>query len=170
MELLLHFWCLKNLPVPHIETLITSKFIVNSPLLALNISNKIGFISFGVSLQKLFGFWAVHFGPWSGQAGLQAGTSGGGPDHSGGPAELVFWLRFQPSAGFIRRAAEPSGPEAGTAGLTAELAGGLLPTAIFFPTYKYPSSSLNQPHFWASLSSIVDLQSLPSLLHSLHVY
>jgi hypothetical protein len=37
MELLLHFWCLENLPVPHIETLITSKFIVNSPLLVLNI-------------------------------------------------------------------------------------------------------------------------------------
>jgi hypothetical protein len=28
---------------------------------------------------------------------------------------------------------------------------------------------LNQPCFWASLSSIVDLQSLPSLLYSLHV-
>jgi hypothetical protein len=38
MELLLHFWCLGNLPVPHIEMLITSKFIVNSPLLVLNIS------------------------------------------------------------------------------------------------------------------------------------
>jgi hypothetical protein len=38
MELLLRFWCLENLPVPHIETIITSKFIVNSPLLVLNIS------------------------------------------------------------------------------------------------------------------------------------
>jgi hypothetical protein len=121
-------------------------------------------------LQKLFGFWAIHFGPWSGQAGLQAGPSGGGLDRSGGPAELVFWLRFWPSAGFVRWAAGPSGPEAGAAGLMAELAGGLLPMAIFFPTYKYPSSSLNQPRFWASLSSIVDLQSFPSLLHSLHVY
>jgi hypothetical protein len=37
-----------------------------------------------------------------------------------------------------------------------------------FPTYDYPSSSLNQPRFWASLSSIVDLQSLPSLLTYLH--
>jgi hypothetical protein len=36
MELLLRFWCLENLPVPHIETIITSKFIVNSPLLVLN--------------------------------------------------------------------------------------------------------------------------------------
>jgi hypothetical protein len=87
MELLLRFWCLENLPVPHIEMLITSKFIVNSPLLVLII----GFISFGVSLQKLFGFWAVLFGPWSSQAGLQARPSGGGPDRSGGPAELVFW-------------------------------------------------------------------------------
>jgi hypothetical protein len=33
MELLLCFWCLENLPVPHIETIITSKFLVNSPLL-----------------------------------------------------------------------------------------------------------------------------------------
>jgi hypothetical protein len=32
MELLLRFWCLENLPGPHIETLITSTFIVNSPL------------------------------------------------------------------------------------------------------------------------------------------
>jgi hypothetical protein len=93
MELLLRFWCLENLPVPHIETLITSKFIVNSPLLVLIIS-----------LQKLFGFWAVHLGPWSGQAGLQAGPSGGGPDRFGGPAELVFWLLFRPSAGSARRA------------------------------------------------------------------
>jgi hypothetical protein len=100
------FWCLENLPVPRIEMLITSKFIVNSPLLVLIISNKIGFISFEVSLQKLFGFWAVHFGPWSGQAGLQAGPSSGGPDRSGGPAELVFWQPFRPSAGSARRAAE----------------------------------------------------------------
>jgi hypothetical protein len=120
-------------------------------------------------LQKLFGFWAVYFGPWSGQAGLQAGPSGGGPDRSDGPAKLVFWLLFWPIVGSVRWAAGPSGPEAGAAGLTAELVGGLLPTAIFFPTYKYPSSSLNEPCFWASLSSIVDLQSLPSLLHSLHV-
>jgi hypothetical protein len=90
MELLLRFWCLENLPVSHIETLITSKFIVNSPLLVLNIFNKIGFISFGVSLQKLFGFWAVQFGPWSGQAGLQAGPSGGRPGQSGGQAGLLF--------------------------------------------------------------------------------
>jgi hypothetical protein len=101
-------------------------------------------------LQKLFGFWAVYFGPWSGQAG----PSGGGPNRSGGLAELVFWLLFWPIAGSVRWAAGPSGPEVGAAGLTAKLAGGLLPTAIFFPTYKYPSSSLNQPRFWASLSSM----------------
>jgi hypothetical protein len=79
MENLLCLRCLENLPVPHIERLLTSKFIVNSPLLVLHISNKIGFISFRVSLQKLFGFWAVQFYPWSGQAG----PSGGRPDQSG---------------------------------------------------------------------------------------
>jgi hypothetical protein len=63
MENLLCFWCLENLPVPHIERLLTSKFIVNSLLLVLNIFNKIGFISFGVSLQKLFGFWGSAPGP-----------------------------------------------------------------------------------------------------------
>jgi hypothetical protein len=38
MENLLCFWCLENLLVPHIERLHTSKLIVNSPLLVLNIS------------------------------------------------------------------------------------------------------------------------------------
>jgi hypothetical protein len=63
MENLLCFRYLENLPVPHIERLHTSKFIVNSPLLVLNISNKIGFISFRVSLQKLFEFLGSQFGP-----------------------------------------------------------------------------------------------------------
>jgi hypothetical protein len=35
MENLLCFWCLENLPVPHIERLLTTKFIVNYPLLVL---------------------------------------------------------------------------------------------------------------------------------------
>jgi hypothetical protein len=83
MENLLCFRCLENLPVPQIERFLTSKFIVNSLLLVLNISNKIGFILFGVSLQKLFGFWTVQFGPKSGQAGFQGGPSGGRPDQSG---------------------------------------------------------------------------------------
>jgi hypothetical protein len=83
MENLLCFWWLENLSVPHIERLLTSKFIVNSPFLVLHISNTIGFISFGVSLQKLFGFWAVQFCPWSGQARFQARPSGGRPDQLG---------------------------------------------------------------------------------------
>jgi hypothetical protein len=65
---------LENLPVRHIERLHTSKFIVNSPLLVLNISNKIGFVSFGVSLQKLFEFYSpgedAHFGGETGPAGF----------------------------------------------------------------------------------------------------
>jgi hypothetical protein len=86
-------------------------------------------------------------------------------------AKVIWFLgcSFRSIAGSVWWATGPSGPEAGAAGHTAELAGRLLPTAIFFPTYKYPSSSLNQQRFWASLSSIIDLQSLPSLLLSLHV-
>jgi hypothetical protein len=49
MENLLCFWCLENLPVPHIERVHTSKFIVNSPLLVLNISNK-NFVRFSLLL------------------------------------------------------------------------------------------------------------------------
>jgi hypothetical protein len=73
MENLLCFRCLENLPAPHIERLHTSKFIVNSPLLVLNIS-----------LQKLFEFYCpgeeAHFSGETSSAGFQAEPSGPRPD------------------------------------------------------------------------------------------
>jgi hypothetical protein len=50
---------LRNLPVPHIERFHTSIFIVNSPFLVIKISNKTGFTSFGVSLQKFLQFFCL---------------------------------------------------------------------------------------------------------------
>jgi hypothetical protein len=169
MENLLCFRCLENLPVSHIERLHTSKFIVNSLLLVLNISNKNWFHLIRSFLAKVIWF-------------LGCPSSAPGPARPGSRPDLPAADQTNPTrertailavvrhrAGNFRRAARPSGLQSGGARLTAELSDGLLPTTIFSTPINTPSSSLSQPCFWASLSSIVDLQSLPSLLHSLHV-
>jgi hypothetical protein len=142
MENLLCFWCLENLLVPHIERIHTSKFTVNSPLLVLNISNKIGFISFGVSLKKLFEFVGCPVRPQV-RPGLVPGRTirwQTGPVQRG--TELLYWRVFWRRDGKFRQVAGPSGLQSGGAGLTAKLSSGLLPTAIFSPPINTPSSSL----------------------------
>jgi hypothetical protein len=87
MELLLRFWYLENLPVPHIEMLITSKFIVNSPLLVLIISTfceVLLVVSFPTKLVSSHSEFPCKSYLVFGRA---AGPSGGGPEISGGPAE-----------------------------------------------------------------------------------
>jgi hypothetical protein len=105
------------------------------------------------------------FGPRSGRAGLWAGKSGPRPEKSGGPPNHTTGVIFGDRQ-TVRRTVRPEVRRRWTYGQTLAR---FAPNGQIFLTYKYPSSSLNQRHFWASLSSIVDLQSLPSLLHSLHV-
>jgi hypothetical protein len=97
MELLLRFWCLENLPVPLIETLITSKFIVNSPLLVLIISTfceVLLVVSFPTKLVSSHSEFPCKsylvFGRAAEPSGEAAGPSDGGPEISGGPAELHY--------------------------------------------------------------------------------
>jgi hypothetical protein len=64
--------------------------------------------------------------------------------------------------------AEPSGLQFSPAELMTEIPFELLPTARFPPTYKYPFFLLEPVTIWVSLTSIVDFESLPSLLQSSH--
>jgi hypothetical protein len=152
MENLLCFWCLENLPVPHIERLHASKFIVNSPLLVLNISlvvfcEVLLVVSFPTKLVLSHSEFPCKSYLVFGLSSLAPGPARPGsfrrqtrPVQRG--TELLYWRVFWRRARKFRRTARPSGLQSGSAGLTAELAGGLLLTAIFSPPINTPSSSL----------------------------
>jgi hypothetical protein len=148
MENLLCFRCLENLPVPHIERLLTSKFIVNSLLLVLNISLLLAFQQnwfhlIQSFLAKVIWFLGCPVRPLvrPGQVLCRTFRRQTGPVRCGNG--LLFWRVFRHQAGNFRWATGPSGLQSGSARLTAELVGGLLPTAIFSLPINTPSSSLS---------------------------
>jgi hypothetical protein len=153
MENLLCFRCLENLPFPHIERLHTSKFIVNCPLpMNMRFSLLLAFQQNWFHLIRSFlakVIWFLGCPIWP---QVRPGRSPGptfrwqtGPVRRGN--ELLYWRVFRRRTGKFWWAARPSSLQFDSAGLTAELSSGLLPTAIFSPPINAPSSSLSQPHF-----------------------
>jgi hypothetical protein len=153
MELLLHFWCLENLPVSHIERLITSKFIVNSPLLVLLVASfptKLvsSHSEFPCKSYLVFGLSISAPGPAKPGSRPDHPAAeppdcyseppfGGSPNPPGGPPDTrrEVWSRRT-----YRRTVRPRGQRRRTYRRTGRWAAS---NGHIFPTYKYPSSSLN---------------------------
>jgi hypothetical protein len=136
MENLLCFRCLENLPVPHIERLLTSKFIVNSPLLVLNISLLLAFQQNWFHLIWSFlakVIWFLGCPVWPlvrpGRVPGRTFRRQTGPVRCG--TELLYWRVFRRWAVNFRWATRPSGLQSSSVELMAELSGGLFQQPYF---------------------------------------